>query len=269
MQLETAVIQVTTCCPYNCPQCYMERGNENLSEEAGKKFIDSLAECGGRLLQITGGEPMLYEHLSGLVSYANTRNLSTIIATSGVGYSAENYKELVRHGLDVLSVSLNDIEENKNAMSREMYSESISAIKMACKAGMICYVNVVVSDLNIDNLEVLSRYLMRIGVERVIIIRPVSSFDGAYLPSLSESTLMKLEQLIKKYPNYYIVERCFKEYWDYTTNDVFECQAARETFVFLNADGTFSPCSQLQQYRYQSIEEMWKEKDIWKGGCFR
>ena len=81
--LETVVFQVTTKCPYQCPQCYMERGEEQLPLECAKDVIDIAHSNGAQAIQITGGEPILYDHLLELISYANNYGMYSFMATSG------------------------------------------------------------------------------------------------------------------------------------------------------------------------------------------
>lgn len=267
MKLETIVFQVTTRCPFACPQCYMQRGNRDLLLHDGKQMMNRLRASGGSAVQFTGGEPLVHRELPALIEYAKQNDLLSMVATSGFRQSAETYQELMDKGLDVLCVSLNDMDAGRNAATRESYDDSLAAIKTACKIGMCCCVNVVVTDQNIDNLEKLSEHLFGLGVAMIVFLRPVPSFDGKYVPSVSLPTVQKLDELVKKEPELLIVESCFKEYWEYVTGDSFVCRDAGVTTVFVNADGTLSPCSQLQQYRYTSMEEMLKERDVWRGGC--
>lgn len=269
MSLETIVFQVTTKCPLNCPQCYMQKGEQDLDIQTGEQLISVLANDGGCAVQFTGGEPMVYHELSSLIDNAAKNNLYSAVATSGFGCSVEILEQLVQCGLDLLCVSINDIDENKNAITRASYDISLSAIRTAMEVGLPCCVNVVVTDQNIDNIEVLSQYLLNVGVEVISFLRPVKSFDGKYVPSVSVDTIQKLNKLVEANSDRLIVENCFKEYWEYTTQKSFECQDAGDKTIFVNADGTLSPCSQLQQYRYGSIHEMMKDKNLWKGGCCR
>ena len=267
MLLETIVFQVTSRCPYKCSQCYMQKGNAYLGVEDFKHYLEMLKNNGGRMVQFTGGEPMLNQKLPELISYATNNNLYSALATSGYGHSIETYKNLKAKGLSVLCVSLNDIEESKNAISRETYDVSLSAIKTACAVGLSCFVNVVVTDDNICNIELLSHYLFGLGVEMISFLRPVKSFDKKYVPSVSIGTIQKLKEIVETNHESYIVEGCFKEYWEYVLNKKFKCEDAGNKSVFVNADATISPCSQLQQYRYSSIEEMLKAKSEWEGEC--
>lgn len=267
MNLDSVVFQVTTRCPFNCPQCYMQKGSSDLPFIIGKDLIDILKNNGGRVVQFTGGEPALYQRLPELIEYASINKLVTAVATSGLNHSFEFYKRLMEAGLDVLCVSINDIEEKKNSLTRETYAEGFSAIKDAKSAGLYCCANIVVTDQNIDNLDALSQYLLSIGVDSLALLRPVQSYDGKYVPTISSATLQTIKSLSDTNPSRICVESCFKEYWEYKNKSCFKCQECGTATIFVNADGTISPCSQMTQYRYSSLETMYKNQETWKGGC--
>ena len=268
MNIETLVFQVSTRCPYNCPQCYMQKNcSEDLPLTTAVEAVDLALERGLKAIQITGGEPMLYPDLHGLIRYAHEKGLYVFLATSGYDHSFERYQSLKRSGLDILCISINDIDEYVNKLSRDAYAVSLSAIRDAIQAGLICLVNVVLSDDNIENLDLFAEYLRKKGIDGIEILRPVRSFDGKYIPSVSESTILKLDGIISRDPNFFRVENCFKEYWEYSLQKDFVCRDAGVSSAFINADGSVSPCSKLQQYRYTSIADMMENKHLWKGGC--
>ena len=257
-KLETVVFQVTTKCPYQCPQCYMERGEMQLPLECAKEVIDLAHSNGAKAIQITGGEPILYDHLLEMISYAKTKGLYSFVATSGYGASWDLYKELKHTGLTVLCVSINSIIEADNAKSRMTYEESIAAIKTAVGCGIVCFANVVVSDENIGQLDLLGDYLSNVGVHGINLLKPVRSYDGKYVPKISNTTLEILSKVVRNRPNLFYVERCFGEYWSYESGVAFTCNDAGKNTFFVNADCSFSLCSKINQHRFRSIEDMIK-----------
>ena len=92
--LETLVLQVTTRCPYHCPQCYMQRGQEDLSLDVAKRYIDWACEQGAGAVQITGGEPLVYPDLCDLLAYIREKHMYSLLATSGWDHSWETYSAL-------------------------------------------------------------------------------------------------------------------------------------------------------------------------------
>lgn len=259
--LETVVFQVTTKCPYQCPQCYMERGEEQLPLECAKEVIEIAHSNGAQAIQITGGEPILYDHLLELIGFASIKGMCSFMATSGYGANHTLYKAFRNRGLTVLCVSINNIVETHNAKSRMTYEESIAAIKIAVDCGICCFANVVVSDENVEQLDLLGDYLSRIGVQGINLLRPVQSYDGKYLPSISNSTLGRLSKVVKNRPDLFFVERCFGEFWSYESSSGFTCNDLGKNTFFVNADSTFSLCSKKNHLRFENIEDMEKCTD--------
>lgn len=264
--LETVVIQVTTRCPYSCPQCYMKRGNENISKDAFKRAVDEAARNGAQAVQLTGGEPVLHEELAELIDYTRGCGLLSVVATSGYNASYEYYRRLKQAGLSAICVSLNGITREASLLSREALDKSLYAIKCAIQAELICFVNTVVSDENVDELNLLGRYVRDKGVIGVNILRPVCSYDEKYAPSISQDTIIKIEMAVKSMPDFYRVENCYKEYWRYISGNEFACKDIGEKTYFINADGTFSPCSKLLKHKYPTLNDMINAHE-WKMGC--
>ena len=229
--------------------------------------IDYAAKHGAKAVQITGGEPFLHSNLHEIIEHIHSRGMYSLLATSGYDHSVERYSRLRCNGLDALCISINALDEDINKRTRDTYAISLSAIRNAREAGLVCCANVVVSDENIEDLELFASYLKRIGVTRIDILNPVTSFDGGYVPIVSSSTIKILDSIIRKSPDFFRVENCYKKYWEYKTGRAVSCNEIGNHAVFVNVDGSFSPCSKLQRYRYDSMDELIMNKLIWKGGC--
>lgn len=265
--MQACVIQCTNSCPYNCNYCYTEKGDRYISLDVVKEILNLPQTKDVEVVQITGGEPLMHEDLSLLIKECKGNRRFVFLATSGYNHSREKYSELKKNGLDVLCISMNDIDKSINSLTRDTYDIGMAAIKDACDVGVLCCANVVLSDQNIDNFEKLSQYLVNIGVKKIDILRPVKSFSGIYSPTISTHTIQRIQNIIAKNPSLYRIEKCFKEYWEYTTNSEFRCLDIGESAIFINVDGTISPCSKLQKWRYRTIEEMKENEHEWKMGC--
>ena len=86
----TLVIQVTNACPFRCPQCYAARGCTHIPVAYAEKQIDRLLRNRMGLVQLTGGEPLLYEGLFELIPFCARRGIYTAVATSGKGLREEH-----------------------------------------------------------------------------------------------------------------------------------------------------------------------------------
>lgn len=239
-----------------------------MSIGVAKNVIDESVVLGAKAVQITGGEPLSYPHIFEVIEYASISGLNSFLATSGFNCSDATYSRLSSAGLTALCISVNGISEAVNHKSRDSFEESLYAIKVSRSYDFLRFLNVVVTDDNIDELKMLSEYAKKHGVSGVNILRPVSSYDGSYNPCLSEGTLGKLAETICKSPTFFNVENCYREYWEYVSANKFFCRDVGKTTYFFNVDGTVSPCSKMTKYKYHSLSEMFLRYGEWGSGCY-
>ena len=265
--IETVVVQLTTKCPYRCTQCYMQCGDQEMPLALAKRVVDNATAFGAKAIQLTGGEPLIHEGLPDVIKYARQKGLYSVVATSGYNCSDEIYSKLKVSGLTALCVSLNGISEEINSQSREPYVEAINAIHTAKRLGISCFVNVVVTDHNIKELDLLGEFVKRKDVIGVNVLRPITSQDGKFIPKVSMETLEMLEKIVKRDSNYYLVEHCYKEYWERIERKRFVCQEIGETTYFVDVNGFVAPCSNLMRYKYSTVSDMLAHSCDWRSGC--
>lgn len=270
LNLETVVLQVTTKCPYSCPQCYMKRGDGNMDFDIAKKIIDEAVNLGAKAVQLTGGEPLIYPYIFDIIGYASNRGLMTLLATSGYNCFEDTFYRLSKNGLTAICVSINGISESSNSKSRESFQEALNTVRIAKRYNIFCFLNVVVTDDNVDELDTFAIYAKRNNIVSINLLRPVISNDGKYVPSLSKEALSKLVHITTKNPEnveLFNVEGCFREYWELARGTDFYCRDIGKTTYFVNVDGSVSPCSKTTKYRYNSLSEMLDKYEDWRRGC--
>ena len=167
----------------------------------------------------------------------------------------------------MLCVSINDLVESHNDATRNGYAESLAAIQDACECHLLCACNVVVTDDNVARLALMGDYFRSKGVCGISLLRPVRSFDGKYTPSLSRQTLETLHDVVSKDSEFWRVENCFSEYWTYVSGQPFSCRDIGARALFVNVDGTVSPCSKTTGFRYDTVDNMMNDLARWKHGC--
>ncbi len=265
--LETLVLQVTTKCPHRCPQCYMQRGDEEMNFEIAQRMVAFALEENAKAIQLTGGEPLVYSYLMPLIEQIHREGMYSFLATSGYRLSPSLAKELKDRGLTLICISINDILEEENAKTRNDWCQSLMAVSASVEAGLPCFGNVVVTDDNISRLNVLGDYLLSKGVEEIHLLRPYPSFDGQYRPKISRDTVAKLHETVEAGRGRYRVENCFREYWEYVRKAPFVCGDRGEKTLFVHVDGSVSPCSKMAGFHYASPDSLRKETAVWQRGC--
>ena len=265
--METAVIQITTQCPYQCEQCYMKRGTEHMPLHKAEDIVSIAKENGARAIQITGGEPMVYPWICEFIEYCSNKNLYTMLATSGYNHSKELYRRLQASGLTAICVSINSIDENINIYSRQGYTKAVQAIQDAVTIDLPSFANVVLNQTNLCNLERTVVSLQEMGVCGVQILKRFSSYRGEIISPLNVEQLTELYRIATKYSDFVQVENCMRDYWHRFYSQDLKCSDRGILSAFWSVDGNISPCSQKTECKYSSIHEMLAAMKQWEGDC--
>ncbi|MFH1953936.1 MAG: radical SAM protein [Pseudomonadota bacterium] len=89
-QLKELCLEVTNSCPMHCKHCStrsvrLGTGSPlHMPISVAKKVVDDLATLGGRILEISGGEPLIYPDLLQLCRHAAGLGIEVRIYTSGI-----------------------------------------------------------------------------------------------------------------------------------------------------------------------------------------
>ena len=119
--IDYARISLTDKCNLRCVYCMPEDKvyennliNDTLSFNDYKFIINGLSQVGIKKIKFTGGEPLLYPHLTELIKYAHYEcNIDDIsITTNGIGLNEIAY-ELKRSGLKSVNISLDSLKSYK------------------------------------------------------------------------------------------------------------------------------------------------------------
>ena len=85
-KLEEVCLEITQKCLLNCVHCSGEctlNSRTELSLHLIKRIIDELSILGCRILEISGGEPLLHRNLFDIIRYARENGIEPILYTSG------------------------------------------------------------------------------------------------------------------------------------------------------------------------------------------
>lgn len=151
-----SLIVLNRCC-LKCIMCHMWHAPVSESEITIKEccdIVDQLTEIleGDRELIISGGEPLLKEGITELISYAHEKGLKTIMPTNGYLLDLKKAKALVEAGLDELFISLDSYNEKTHDFLRGQEG-AFNQVKKAVE-----YVAAQKGDTRINYLAVISQY---------------------------------------------------------------------------------------------------------------
>ena len=109
------VWNMTQRCNLKCVHCYAHantlEGQDPISTEQAKSFIDDLADFGCPVMLFSGGEPLVRRDLVELASHATKRGMRAVISTNGTLITREKARELKQVGLSYVGISLDGLEE--------------------------------------------------------------------------------------------------------------------------------------------------------------
>lgn len=94
-------LEITTACPFRCPQCYCSMENiTHMDLSIAKKAITEAAILGVKSVSISGGETMCYPHLIEIIEFAKKSGINGVHAAfSGWQLSARMISDLQKLAL--------------------------------------------------------------------------------------------------------------------------------------------------------------------------
>lgn len=113
-------IELTTCCPLRCPQCYCTlEGGKNIPLDIAQRRLAEASALGVEHVELSGGETLCYPHLVEIIESATHYGLASSIAISGWRFDDAVLHQLTCAGIGSIYVSLNAPTEDQNAKTRD------------------------------------------------------------------------------------------------------------------------------------------------------
>lgn len=195
---------VTYRCNATCSFCDIwEKPSPYIKEENVRENLRDLKKMGVRVIDFTGGEPLLHRQLHIFLRMAKEMGFITTVTTNGLLYP-KRANQL--HGLiDMLHFSLDSPDPEKHNQSRgvECFDFVMEGIRMARAAGERPDIIFTVFEENLEDIERVYEEISRPN-ELMLILNPVFSYNGVG-ESLSEASLKMLKTWARK-PDVYLNE---------------------------------------------------------------
>jgi len=148
----------TRTCNLRCIHCYLDAGNKGereLNTTEAKKLIRYASEIGARSFLFTGGEPLMRKDLYELMEYAKDFGLKLLLATNGLLLNDWALSYLKKFEVS-LSINLPTIDQYIYKVftgNNNKVNDVIENLKKALGEGLTCSVGVVVTSVNIEEVE--------------------------------------------------------------------------------------------------------------------
>lgn len=176
---KTVYLHVTRCCNLRCIYCYMDAAEEKRKELSTCKVESILKEIAD--LQIsrvvfTGGEPFMRTDVLELAQYFKgiaPNSTSLCVNTNGTYINASNVM-LITGLFDEVRISVDGFEKQNDLLrGRGSYQAAINAISEIRKAGISPSINITLTTMNQDGIELFIRYMLHEWGVRTVRVNPV------------------------------------------------------------------------------------------------
>jgi MoaA/NifB/PqqE/SkfB family radical SAM enzyme len=205
--------------------------------------LHDLKKIGVRIVDFTGGEPLLHQKLPEILKVARSLGLITTVTTNGLLYP--KYAGRLRGLVNMLHFSLDYYDEEKHDRNRgvKCHFKVMESISVALELGERPDILMTVFDDNIADIQKIYENIC-IPNDLVLILNPVFEYEGVG-SSLSEENLEELESWAHM-PNVYL-NRAFialrRNGGNHTENPV--CRAGSSTIVISPFNNLVLPCYHL------------------------
>ena len=154
-------------CNMQCPYCYrVGESLGNVSFTNAKKYIEKLCGLGCKTISITGGEPLLNPNWKEIISFCQSKGLTTILSTNGLVLDLE---DPALNNIKVLSIPLDHPNRLNNDEIRTLghYDKIVDIIKKYINGNynFILKINTVVTP---DNYKSLKSFLSILDDKKII-----------------------------------------------------------------------------------------------------
>lgn len=246
-------IELTDQCNYKCAHCY--RGSspsetKHLDLEKLKGYISSLWENGASVIELTGGEPLLYRHFFEILDFAYPRMDMIGVLSNGYYLQEKEVERLAKYKDKVMfNISLDSHRSefhNKFRGKEDAFQKTVKAMELLGKHGITYRAGMSVTRDNFFDIEdtlKLSRSLgARIfGLTSVMDVGRGEGLDTANMPVQSEEEARKYVEYEKR------VLETHKDFIHFVTEDQKKGLAAMNCGVLhrsvvLGPDGELRPC---------------------------
>ena len=172
---------VTLRCNQRCVFCNIPHTNNGMPdrEPTPGQLVANLRDLkrlGVRLVDVTGGEPLLYRHLIGLLTVAKRNGLRTSLTTNGMLYP--KFAEALAGKVDALlfSVESADADQHDRIRATSSFHLVMEALRVARRLRQDLFISHVVTNESVDRVDEMIRFARE--QRAILFLNPCFSFFG-------------------------------------------------------------------------------------------
>lgn len=258
-------------CNSRCTYCDIPVKAENVGvkETAAEIIIENLAalkRLGVKVVDFTGGEPLIYKQLPKVLKAAKQMGFFTSVANTGILYPAKA-RELTGLIDDLkFSLSTTIASEYKKERGVDGYEKVVESIILAKSLGEKPSIIATATPESIWGMESVVKLAQKLGV--VVLLGPVFDYCGNDL--LDDEAMKELQRLSKM--DNVVMNEAFTKFAADGGNqiDAPRCRAISSTIVISPDDNLLLPCYHMHDESLKikhengrsNLDELWKSKHV-------
>jgi MoaA/NifB/PqqE/SkfB family radical SAM enzyme len=160
--------------------CWHEN-NDYLSKADIIGFIQDLYDWRGSnlVLQIAGGEPLIFKGIFEIFKFCSVRSITTKITTNGFGLNKSACDKIIESGLPFISISIDShipAVHDKFRGRSGLYRNAIEGLQYLRKNSKIVIgISSIIMRENISHLKDFTNFLLDLGVDRIL-FQPIADY---------------------------------------------------------------------------------------------
>ena len=162
--------EITGVCNLKCAHCrasaVTKRDPNELSTEECFALIDNINSFSNPVIILTGGEPLMREDVFDIAKYGIEKGLRMVMAPNGTLITDDIARKMVEVGIPRISVSLDsaipEIHDEFRGV-KGAFEASLKGLEAAKKAGIEFQINTTITKRNIDEIEDILNFAVKIG----------------------------------------------------------------------------------------------------------
>lgn len=212
-ELFEVTIEVLQKCPNQCIYCSswssLDRAKA-LDFNTICGIVDDAAELGAKLINISGGEPLLRTDILGIIDYVKSKGLKIRLYTCGIYYD-QGYQSIPNPLLEAIVGKVDTLIFNYETASPELYAKIMGTvpgnlllledtIRRAIKLGIIVETHLVPMKCNYQDIPQTLERVYSLGVSKVSLLRFVQqgrSVENVEVTVLDEKEEEALKEMLK------------------------------------------------------------------------
>lgn len=290
--------EMTTACNLKCIHCRAcpvdQRSPEDLTTQEGKAILDEIASFASPAVVLSGGEPLVRPDVFEIASYGTSKGLRMLLATNGTLVTPEVANEIVKAGIQRVSVSIDGATASTHDSFRRIdgaFQQAWRGIDNLKAAGVSFQINTAVSKHNIDEIPQILDLAVKSGAAALHLFLLVPTGCGKEIADSEMIDPQEYERVLNWFydrskdvgiglkatcaPHYYRIMR------QRAKEDGTKIQAnphghdaitkgclAGSAVCFISHKGEVYPCGYLTvsagNIRQTSFKEIWEDAEVFK-----